>query len=83
MLRKAGSDEWVEQVPSEPLPNPFQQFIAAIRAGEADPEHLRTAVRLTQIHRGVVQFRSIRPDNRPQSWLAGLRTTIYAIQRPG
>ena len=49
MLRRAGAAEWVEQETASALPSTFDQFIAAVQAGQRDGVHLRTAVNLTRV----------------------------------
>ena len=50
LLRRAGTDtQWVEQKQRDPLPATFDQFVAAVRAGDPDPQHLQLAVAVTRV----------------------------------
>ena len=49
LLRRADSQQWVEQDLAPALPSTFDQFIADIRAGRQDDAHARTAIELTRI----------------------------------
>lgn len=49
LLRQGPGGEWVEQEPSPALADTFDQWVDAVTTGAADPDHLTTALRVTQI----------------------------------
>ena len=49
MLRRADSQQWVEQEQAPALVSTFDQFIGDIRAGRQDGDHARTAIELTRV----------------------------------
>ncbi|WP_442542666.1 Gfo/Idh/MocA family protein [Arthrobacter sp. KN11-1C] len=49
LLRQGPAGEWVEQEPRPRLASTFDQWVDAVTTGADDPNHLTTALRVTQI----------------------------------
>jgi predicted dehydrogenase len=49
LLRQGPAGAWTEQESSPALADTFDQWVDAVLTGDADPEHLTTALRVTQI----------------------------------
>jgi 1,5-anhydro-D-fructose reductase (1,5-anhydro-D-mannitol-forming) len=49
LLRQGPAGAWTEQVSSPALADTFDQWVDAVRTGVVDPDHLTTALRVTQI----------------------------------
>ncbi|MET0438627.1 MAG: Gfo/Idh/MocA family oxidoreductase [Devosia sp.] len=62
LLRKAGTDSWLEQEQAAALPATLDQFIEIIAGAPEDPEHLETSIWLTRIAESA--YRSARTGER-------------------